>query len=184
MKFILVRHTTTDWNSVGRIQGHADIALNKQGTSEAEALGVLLLNQGIGLIVSSDLMRAKETAEIINWSLNVPLLLDKRLRECSFGKLQGLTKTEAVKQYGDTIIKNWDDQFSAYNFHSFGGEERNQVLARHLAVLKSIAKENKGKTVLIVGHDRGLCTLLSGLGETPELNVGEYKIIEYNIDMR
>ncbi|MFZ3020313.1 MAG: histidine phosphatase family protein [Minisyncoccia bacterium] len=180
MKFILVRHTMTDWNYTGRLQGQTDIPLNKQGTSEVEALAVSLLDLGINLIASSDLLRAKETSEVINWSLNVPLLFDKRLRECSFGKLEGLTKQQAIAKYGDAIIKDWDDQFLSYDFHRFGGEHRDHVFSRHIEALKHIEKENKNKTVLIVGHDRGLCTLLSGLGLTPELNQGEYKIIEYS----
>jgi len=106
MKFILTRHATTEWNSAGRIQGQTDISLSPQGKIEAEELAKLLSDVGINLIVSSDLKRASETAEIINASLNVPLQLEQRLRECSFGNIEGLTKQQAIEKYGLSMEPN------------------------------------------------------------------------------
>ena len=179
MKFILTRHTTTEWNLAGRIQGHTDIPLSQQGKSEAEQLAKLLSGLGINLIVSSDLKRASETAEIVSALLTVPLQLETRLRECSSGKIEGLTKQQAVELYGSSMAPNWEDQHHAYDFRPFGGEHRDDVFARHIGVLKSLARERPNSTVLLVGHGRGLHTLLAGLGHSPELKRGEYRIIEY-----
>ncbi|MEK7516278.1 MAG: histidine phosphatase family protein [Patescibacteria group bacterium] len=180
MKFILTRHTTTDWNSGGRIQGQTDIPLNQQGKTEAEQLAKLLSGLGINLIVSSDLKRASETAEIANALLAVPLQLEKRLRECSFGKVEGLTKQQAIEQHGSSMAPNWEDQHHTYDFRPFGGEHRDGVLARHIEVLGSLANEKPNGTILLVGHGRGLSTLLAGLGQLPDLKRGEYRIIEHD----
>ena len=180
MKFILTRHTTTEWNSTGRIQGQTDISLSQQGKTEAEQLAKLLSGLGINFIVSSDLKRSSETAEIVNALLAVPLQLETRLRECSFGKVEGLTKQQAIGRYGPSMAPNWEDQHHIYDFRPFGGEHRDGVLARHIEVLKSLANEKLNGTVLIVGHGRGLCTLLAGLGQSPELKRGGYRLVEYN----
>lgn len=179
MKFILARHTSTDWDLEGRIKGQTDIPLNSKGRSEAKELSKLLSDLGINLIISSDLKRASETAEIINILLAVPLRLETGLRECSFGKVEGLTKQQAIEKYGPLIVPNWDDQYQSYDFRPFGGEYRDEVLARHIEVLKSLANEKPNKTVLLVGHGRGLSTLLSGLEQSPNLQPGDYRKIFY-----
>jgi len=179
MKFILTRHATTEWNSAGRIQGQTDISLSPQGKIEAEELAKLLSDVGINLIVSSDLKRASETAEIINASLNVPLQLEQRLRECSFGNIEGLTKQQAIEKYGLSMEPNWEDQHCAYDFRPFGGENRDDVFQRHVQTLQSLSNERLYSTILLMGHGRGLNTLLAGLGQFPDLKRGEYRIIEY-----
>lgn len=181
MKFILTRHTTTEWDLLGRIKGQTDIGLNDQGRIEAGLLAKTLFNLGINLIVSSDLKRASETAEIINATIQVPLKLEHDLRECSFGKIEGLTRQQAIEQYGPAITQSWEDQYASYDFRPFGGENREDVLTRHFQILKSIALKDANKTVLLVGHGRGMCTLLAGLGYSPDLKQGEHRVIEYNL---
>ena len=179
MKFILTRHATTEWNLIGRIQGQTDINLSHQGKVEAENLAKELRGNDIDLIISSDLKRACQTAEIINILLRIPLRQERGLRECSFGKLEGLTRQEAVDQFGRSIEGHWDDQFLNYDFRPFGGECREDVFNRHLAVIKSLAENNVSRTVLLVGHGRGISTLLSGLGCPPDIRRGEYRLIDY-----
>ncbi len=179
MKFILTRHTTTKWSSAGRIQGQTDIGLSPEGEAEAKELAKSLYGIEINSIVSSDLKRASETAKIVNSRLAAPLQLDERLRECSFGKIEGLTKQQALDQYGPSVAINLEDQYRAYDFRPFGGEHRDGVLLRHIEVLKSLAKEKPDNATLLVGHSRGLATLLYWLGQPPDLKRGEYKIIEY-----
>ena len=179
MKFVLIRHTTTDWNISKRIQGQTDTELTKEGRKEARELADIIKPLGISQIVSSDLKRASQTAEIINDKLHLPLSFNKRLRECSFGRLEGLTREQAEEQYGSSVLKHWDDQHIAYSFHAFGGEDRDEVLSRHLEILQEYQNNDSANPILIVGHGRGLHTLLTELNYPPLLKRGEYCIIEY-----
>ena len=178
MGIILVPHTTTDWNAEDRTQGWTDIELNEQGRAEAEFLaGSLPYVGGISEIISSDLKRAVQTAEIINSRYKVPLIIDKRLRECAFGVLEGKTVEQLIKIYGSNQIKSWRN-FYDYNFRKFGGENRKQVLNRHIEVIKEYVNDLDGDNILFVGHTRGLNTWLTYLGFTPNLRRGDYALID------
>lgn len=179
MKLILIRHATTDHNLNHRVQGHKDVPLNSLGKQEAQELAKALVNLGITRIVSSDSKRASETAEIINTFLRVPLQVDPRLRECSFGKIEGLTLEEATKEYGEPASIAWQKKYDYYDFRSMGGEHRELVLNRHLEFLNSLLVDNPQEVVLLVGHGRGLNTLLLNLKYEPSLKRGEYRTIEY-----
>jgi len=179
-KLILTLHTITEWDLVGRIKGQTDIRLNPRGKVQARKLAKTLSNLGIILIISSDLRRASETAEIINSVLQVPLQIERGLRECSFGKIEGLTKQQAIDRYGPSIVKHWEDQSLSYDFRPFDGECCNDVLARYMEILNLFSTSNPDDTILLVGHSRALNTLLAELGYSPDLKLGEYRIIEYN----
>lgn len=94
--FYFVRHGQTDWNLKNQIQGHTDIPLNEMGIDQAKSVAVLLVNQGITRIISSPLMRAHKTAEIIQEVLQVPLHVHEGLKERFYGKLEGTVKTESA----------------------------------------------------------------------------------------
>ena len=101
----LLRHGQTDWNKVGRMQGQTDIPLNQIGIESAYRAVESVLQKKITSIYSSDLLRAKQTAEIINSYLNVPLNFDKRLREIGYGDIEGKLKEEITPEMWDIFIK-------------------------------------------------------------------------------
>ncbi len=181
MKLVITQHTTSEWNAVGRIQGQTDISLNSRGRADALRLGAALSGLKIDFIVSSDLKRAKETASAINTVLNLPLRFDDRLRECSFGKIEGLTEQQVVDKYGAQIIPSFSDQYRNYDFRPFGGERREDVLVRHMEVLNSLVKTDTANIPLLVGHGLGMNTLLHSLGYDAGLKQGEFQIIEFTI---
>ena len=79
---LLARHGETDWNVAGRWQGHTDVPLNATGRAQALALAERLRNEGIAAVATSDLSRARHTAEIVAGALGVPVaLVDPALRE-------------------------------------------------------------------------------------------------------
>src|SRR5687767_15916178 len=99
-RLYIFRHGETDWNLARRIQGHTDIALNERGRDQARDLANRLERYPIQAILSSDLARARETAEIVARRSDVPVFVDERLREASLGDAEGLTVDEAIARFG------------------------------------------------------------------------------------
>jgi broad specificity phosphatase PhoE len=103
---MLIRHGETDWNRDGRIQGVSDIPLNDTGRAQAraagEALSRLLPRDRPIVLISSDLSRARETAEIIAAELGVdgPLVYPE-LRERAYGEGEGMNASEMEERWGD-----------------------------------------------------------------------------------
>jgi probable phosphoglycerate mutase len=95
----VARHGQTDWNLEHRWQGWADPPLNATGRAQAAELGEAMTGRGIAAVVSSDLRRAAETAEIAAARLGLPVELDSRLREVDVGEWSGLTSSEVEARY-------------------------------------------------------------------------------------
>ncbi len=96
---VLVRHGETDWNLTGRAQGHADIPLNATGRAQAAAVAPVLAAFGPVRLWTSDLARARQTAEAIASATGLTLECDARLREYDVGERSGLTLAEAAAKF-------------------------------------------------------------------------------------
>ena len=96
---LLVRHGETDWNLERRWQGHIDRPLNDVGRAQARALADRLDSEPFAAVYSSDLARARETAEIVAAAHGLPVHLDPRLREADVGEWSGLTADEIERRY-------------------------------------------------------------------------------------
>jgi probable phosphoglycerate mutase len=88
-EFFFIRHGETDWNVKGLMQGSTDITLNDNGRAQAKAARDFLIDVGITRIISSPLVRAFETAKILNETLGLPLDTHAGLTERSFGIYEG-----------------------------------------------------------------------------------------------
>ena len=101
---LLVRHGETDWNADGRLQGQTDRPLSEFGRKQARRLADELADEQLEAIYSSDLSRARETAEIVGERVGVPVVLDPELREKNWGTWEGLTAVERdrVEFVGET----------------------------------------------------------------------------------
>ena len=96
----LFRHGETDWNREGRLQGHTDTPLNATGLAQAQTLGESLRPHRLDAVVSSDLSRARVTAQIVAEALRVPLLIEAGLRETNVGAAEGLLWADAKRRFG------------------------------------------------------------------------------------
>jgi broad specificity phosphatase PhoE len=130
---LLVRHGETDWNAERRWQGHADVPLNERGRDQARALAESLAGERIDAIFTSDLSRARETADIVAARLHVPVAVDPDLREIDVGPLEGLTADEAK------AVDGWQ------------GEPTERHAERILGALARIAGRHDGR-ILVVTH--------------------------------
>ena len=155
MKFYVIRHGETEMNGSGHITGQLDIPLTEKGKLQV-AEAVQGLPADIAAIYSSDLIRTKQTTEILNRSLGLPVTYDARLRERSFGSLEGTEWTSF-----DPVLYEKDQQ-QEFDYRPYGGESAEDFRNRISACLKDIAEMSKGKPVLIVAHG-GVIRLLRHL---------------------
>ena len=98
-RLLLIRHGQTTYNATGRMQGHLDTELSEVGYAQARAAAELLEDKEITAIVASDLIRARDTADVIGRQLGIEVGVDKRLRETHLGDWQGMTSAEVDEQY-------------------------------------------------------------------------------------
>ncbi len=97
--FYFVRHGETDWNREGVLQGFSDIPLNDTGRQQARVASALIASLPVTRLISSPLVRAAETARLINESLQKPIDHCADLRERHFGVFEGksVREIEALK---------------------------------------------------------------------------------------
>lgn len=140
-RFGIIRHGSTAWNLEGRAQGNTDIPLNEEGISEAQKLAERLKREKWDILYSSDLLRAKQTAEIIKNSIGTPIQLDSRLREVGGGLIEGTTEEERISKWG----RNWREL-------DLGIEHTGLVVARGLSIIEEINHFHQNQNILIVSH--------------------------------
>lgn len=105
MDLYLVRHGETDWNRVRRLQGRADIPLNDSGRRQAAATAQRLRGCSLGGVVSSPLLRASQTGEILSATLGLAApKTDSRLVERSYGAKEGLTPGEVASRFPEGAV--------------------------------------------------------------------------------
>jgi broad specificity phosphatase PhoE len=89
MRLTLIRHGQTAWNVAGRAQGHTDIGLDPTGLEQVATLGDVFTGRRIDLLLSSDLLRCRETVAPIETAAGVSATFTERLRERKFGEWEG-----------------------------------------------------------------------------------------------
>lgn len=163
-RVLLVRHGQSEWNLTGRWQGQADPPLTDLGRAQARA-GARTLGQ-VEAIWSSDLQRARETANIIATELGIgPVMADVDLRERDVGDWAGLTREEIDQRYPGYLtppdgvrIAGWQPPRPS------GWEPDDALVARSVRVLLQIRREVSSGEVLIVGHAGLLYSIERALG--------------------
>jgi broad specificity phosphatase PhoE len=144
---LLARHGETDWNSERRWQGHADRPLNERGREQARALAAELAGRSIDAIYTSDLVRARETAEIVAAQLGLEVRIDAGLREVDVGTWSGLAHGE-IEVNDPAGFGRWQDGGKGWE----GGESYEEMGERVVAAMLGIASRHRGETVLVVSH--------------------------------
>jgi len=145
----LVRHGETDWNVEGRWQGQADVPLNENGRAQAARIALALAGVGLKAIYSSDLLRARETAQALAERSSAPLHLDPRLREIHQGEWQGLLVAEIQARYGEAFRSRLEDPLSVA---PPGGETAEQVKVRVVSAIEAIREQYPSDRVAVVSH--------------------------------
>ena len=198
-QLIVWRHGRTEWNATGRFQGQADVPLDDRGRAQARKAAVVLAELQPARIISSDLARARETAETLAALTGLPVRTDPRLREIHVGTWEGLTADQVVAvdpELAHRYFQGEDIRRSAT------GETVAETSARVAeSLLEAAADAPDGSTVVVVMHGLaarvGACRLVGFPPESWRLlgslhncawitierhRVGEYwRIREYNV---
>jgi probable phosphoglycerate mutase len=145
----LVRHGETAWNAEGRVQGQLDIPLNGAGLAQARSVARVLSKEKFAAIYSSDLTRARQTAQPAADLLQKQVALSESLRERHYGVFQGMTYTEASERIpeGYARFKAKDPE---YDFGT--GESLSRFNERALACIRDLVEKHAGENLLVVTH--------------------------------
>jgi probable phosphoglycerate mutase len=148
-ELILIRHGETDWNRELRFQGHIDVPLNDTGHEQARRLGLRLARESVQFLVSSDLLRAQQTAAPAAQQLGLDIVGSVELREQSFGVVEGMNADEIQRLHP----RAWEDWLKFNEDHRMPeGESPREFHARVIEALGRIAAAHQQQTVMVVTH--------------------------------
>ena len=153
----LIRHGETEWNSQHRAQSYTDIPLSDVGRQQAQCTAERLKDVDFDIAYSSDLSRAKETAEIILGKRNIQVKTSRSLREYNKGVFEGLHRSEYSLRYPDQYQASLTRDI---DFAPESGESVRQVHDRVSEFGTFITSEHPNGDILIAGHGGSLRALV------------------------
>lgn len=142
----LVRHGETDWNLAGRLQGREDVPLNERGRAQAGRCAVAVAGSTWDVVLTSPLLRAAQTAEIIAAAVGIDPVGVPELVERDYGAASGLTRDEVRRRYPDGVVP--------------GEESRSALAERGMAVVRSWVDRLPGRRILVVSHGGVISSVL------------------------
>jgi probable phosphoglycerate mutase len=155
-KVFLLRHGRTEWNAQRRFQGQADPPLDDVGRAQAYAVSALVAALRPDVLISSDLMRALQTAQIVGEAVELVPEPERRFRERGLGHWEGLTRDEVELTYPD----EYADWLAGRDVSRRGGETRDEVAARASAAFAALPDV---PTTVIVTHSATAMALTNAL---------------------
>ena len=171
-KLILIRHGQSVWNAENRFTGWTDVDLSDKGVKEAEEAGNELRSQVIDVVHTSDLIRAKRTAEIVIRanvsSKDAVTKSDWRLNERNYGSLQGLNKAETAEKHGAEQVRIWRRSFDVAPPE---GESLEMTAKRTIPYFEEeiLPDLESGVNVLVSAHGNSLRSIVMHIeGISPE----------------
>ena len=148
-RIVLLRHGRTEWNASLRIQGQLQVELDAVGRAQAEAVAPVVAALRPALLWSSDLLRARQTAEYVAAATGLDAVEDARLREFHLGERQGLTHAE----YAELAPEEFESFRTGEWQHVPGAEKVQEVADRFVACLHDlVATLGPGETGVAVSH--------------------------------
>jgi probable phosphoglycerate mutase len=170
IRIVLWRHGQTDWNVENRFQGHSDIPLNKVGQYQASEAAKVLAALRPDRIISSDLIRAQETAAALAALTDIKVEINPNLRETDGGLWEGKLASENRATHGE-LFANWYE--GGDEPAGVTGERRSDVAKRAVAVIEKEMTNFSG-TIVFVTHGG---TVRSVLGSILKLPIAQWGVI-------
>lgn len=170
-KLYLIRHGEVAWNRENSYIGATDLPLNDQGKKQAALLADRLAHHKIAAVYSSDLTRARETAEIIAERFGLQVITVPAMREVNYGEWEGVSETKLPTSHPD-VYHQW--RANPTEVRIPGGETFAELRDRALSAFCRIAESHPSEDVVIVGHKSAnrviLCCLMG-------IDINRYKQI-------
>ena len=145
----LARHGETQWTVEQRFDGRRNLPLTDAGREQCQKLAMQLATQPLDAIISSPLLRSKETAEILARPHALTVITDKRFEEMDYGEWEGLTYEEAQSMDRE-LFSRWENDPATVA--PPGGESGEEVAARVVAAFEDVRGCHQGQQFLIVAH--------------------------------
>ena len=163
MKIYVVRHGETALNAKGVMQGRLNEPLNENGRALAALTGKAIKGVRFDRCISSPLVRAKETAELLlrESGNEIPLEIDGRITEIDFGDMEG----KRIAEMGEEGRRFFTDPFHFAGFPN--GESIRDVCERTQAFLRELIARDDGKTYLVSTHGCALRGMINALSADP-----------------
>jgi 2,3-bisphosphoglycerate-dependent phosphoglycerate mutase len=176
----LIRHGQTSWNAERRLQGQIDIPLNEAGIAEAHLLAEEFQHHPIAAVYSSPLVRAHETARILNLHHRHDIQIRHDLKEAAYGSLEGFKRDDYAERLAEFAILDKQERIT-FKF-SHDSESYLEVYERARPVLDEIILNHPGEHVVVVAHGglmRAVAAIVTGcdVRNVSIQNIGYLKLI-------
>lgn len=163
-RIVVLRHGRTAWNDQRRFQGRCDPPLDDVGLAQADAAAGRIETMEPAILLASDLVRARQTAEAVGSTVGMATVFDPRLREADIGQWEGLTRVEVQERYPQEY-RAWRE---GLDIRRGGGETYVEVADRATAAVDQVLGQlPPGETLVVVTHGgtaKAIIGRLLGLG--------------------
>jgi len=168
MKLVLVRHGETEWNKLGRFQGHCDVDLNEKGAAQARETAQAVAQWQHSAVYCSPLHRAKRVAEEVSLLSGMPVVPMPEFMELKLGDLEGITGADLRKTWPELSV-TWRSDPGRVLMPN--GESLGQLQERAWCALIDLEQlHQKDETVIVVSHNFAIRTMIGKLLGMPLSN--------------
>lgn len=171
----IVRHGQTEWNLLGKTQGHGNSDLTEKGVEQAKLLADNMIKYPIDYIYSSDLGRAYDTAKIIGDKLNLEVEKTEALREMGFGTWEGRVIKDIIEE-NPALYRQWRDEPHLAKIPQ--AESLEQIKERTDKFIAEINEKHDGKHIVLVTHSLSARIMLLSFLDSNVKNI--YRINQSN----
>lgn len=177
MRLILVRHGETEENASDIVQGQIPGNLSRLGREQATAVGSYLAAESLDAVYASDLERARLSAQLALGEGSDSIVTDTRLREQSFGVLEGAPVQRLLKE-----MRRQKTDWIA--FAPAGGEDRAALRLRAQAFLDETVARHGSQTVVVFTHYGIVNALIQILidGDSKDYDVANGSVTVFEMD--
>jgi len=175
MAFFVIRHGESIWNKENKFTGWTDVGLSEKGEKEAIIAGEKLKKINFDHIICSDLIRTKQTADLVIKNQNIIFTISPEVKERDYGDLTGIVKSDLIEKYGEKQIQIWRRSYYQRPPNGENLEDvKNRIGPFYDEFILPLLKDNKN--VLLISHGNALRALFVHLGFKDEKSIEHFEL--------